>query len=184
MVETHSTMMPLGTQAPHWSLPDTVSGKVLSLQELAGTNATLIMFICNHCPFVVHVQSELVQLAKDYQSNNVAVIAISSNDVVKHPADGPDEMRAEAIAAGYTFPYLYDESQQVAKDYQAVCTPDFFVFDSNLVCAYRGQFDSSRPSNGLPVTGKDIRAALNALLAGQPVSSEQSPSVGCNIKWK
>ncbi|MBE8181916.1 MAG: thioredoxin family protein [Candidatus Portiera sp.] len=184
MVETNSTMMPLGTQAPQWQLPDSVSGNLLSLQELTGTKATLIMFICNHCPFVKHLQEGLVQLADDYKGQGIALIAISSNDADNYPQDGPAKMKEEAIAQGYDFPYLYDETQQVAKDYNAVCTPDFFIFDGNLSCAYRGQFDDSRPNNGLAVTGKDLRDAFDALVAGQQVNPEQKPSTGCNIKWK
>ncbi len=184
MARTPSNMMPLGTLAPDFTLPDTVSGNPLSLRELAGTQATLIMFICNHCPFVKHINTELVRLAHDYQPHGVAFIAISANDAANYPEDAPDKMREHAVALGYPFPYLYDESQAVAKAYDAACTPDFYLFDSQLHCAYRGQLDDSRPDSGIPVTGQDIRTALDALLAGQPVNPDQKPSLGCNIKWK
>ncbi len=177
-------MLPLGTVAPSFTLPDTVSDKTLSLQELKSSVATVIMFICNHCPFVKHVNHELVRLANDYQPKNVSFIAISSNDVDNYPQDGPDKMKETAASEGYPFPYLFDETQQVAKDYQAACTPDFYLFDSELKLVYRGQLDSSRPGNNLPVTGEDLRAALDALLSGGEVSEQQQPSIGCNIKWK
>lgn len=184
MARTPSTMLPLGTVAPAFTLPDVVTGKNLSLQELKSDKATLIMFICNHCPYVKHIQSPLVALAKEYQAQGIAVIAISSNDVVEYPDDSPEKMKEVAERLGYPFPYLYDESQEVAKAYQAACTPDFYIFDKNLRCVYRGQLDDSRPQNGVPVTGKDIRAALDAILLNQPVDDEQKPSLGCNIKWK
>lgn len=184
MAQTPSTMMPLGTVAPDFQLPDVVSGKTLSLQELKSDIATLIMFICNHCPYVKHVQAQLVALAKDYQPRGVSVIAINANDVANYPEDSPEKMREVAKQWGYPFPYLYDETQTVAKAYDAACTPDFYLFDKDLKCVYRGQLDEARPKNTLPVTGKDLRAALEAVLAGQPVSSEQKPSIGCNIKWK
>lgn len=184
MAETPSTMLPLGTKAPQFELPDTVSGKTLSLESLKSSIATVIMFICNHCPFVKHVNRELVRLAGDYQSKNVSFVAISSNDVINYPQDSPDKMKETAESLGYTFPYLYDESQEVARDYRAACTPDFYIFDSELKLAYRGQLDDSRPGNGIPVTGKDIRDALDCLIVGHPVSEEQLPSIGCNIKWK
>ncbi len=177
-------MLPLGTVAPDFTLLDTVSGKEVSLKELSSTRATVIMFICNHCPYVIHVNEEIVRLAKDYQSAGVAFIAISSNDVVNYPADAPDKMTALAKAEGYTFPYLYDETQAVAKAYDAACTPDFYVFDGDLRLAYRGQLDGSRPNSGIPLTGEDLRSALDAVLLGRPVASEQRPSAGCNIKWK
>jgi len=142
------------------------------------------MFICNHCPYVKHVQSELIKLAKDYQAKGVSIIAINANDAVNYPDDAPAKMKEVALQLGYPFPYLYDETQAVAKAYQAACTPDFYIFDGNLKCVYRGQLDEARPKNAIPVTGKDIRAALDSLLAGQPVNSEQKPSIGCNIKWK
>jgi thiol-disulfide isomerase/thioredoxin len=184
MARTPSNMIPLGTQAPDFSLLDTVSGKSASLEELKSDKATVIMFICNHCPFVKHVDEQLVSLAKDYQAKGVSFIAISSNDVANYPQDGPELMTQEAAKVGYTFPYLYDESQDVAKAYDAACTPDFYVFDKDLKCAYRGQLDSSRPGNGLPVTGADLRSALDEVLEGQAVSAPQIPSIGCNIKWK
>ena len=184
MALTPSTMLPLGTKAPAFTLPDTVSGKTLSLDGLKGGKATVVMFICNHCPYVKHVNPELVRVAKDYQKRGVSFIAISSNDVSNYPDDAPDKMKANAKALGYPFPYLYDESQQVARAYQAACTPDLFVFDSKLACAYRGQLDDSRPGNSVPPSGKDLCAALDALLAGKAISPDQKPSVGCNIKWK
>jgi peroxiredoxin len=184
MAQTPSNMLPLGTLAPSFSLPDAISGKILSLAELKSEAATVIMFICNHCPYVKHVQHELVRLAIDYQPRGVAFIAISSNDIVAYPEDAPEHMKTFARTAGFTFPYLFDETQEVAHAYQAACTPDFYVFDRERKCVYRGQLDDSRPNNGVPVTGKDLRAALEAILAGKPVSAEQKPSIGCNIKWK
>ena len=184
MVATPSVMIPLGTAAPDFNLPDTVSGEDFSLGALKSDNATVVMFICNHCPFVKHVQPELVQLAKDYQPSGIAFVAISSNDVDNYPADSPENMKADAERLGYPFPYLYDESQEVARAYSAACTPDFFIFDGDLKLVYRGQLDDSRPGNGVPVTGRDIRNALDNILGGQPVGAEQRPSVGCNIKWK
>lgn len=184
MAATPSNMVPLGAPAPPFTLPDTVSGRVVSLAGLRSDKATVIMFICNHCPFVKHVQHELARLADDYQPRGVAFAAISSNDAASYPADAPDQMQALAEALGFTFPYLYDESQAVARAYQAACTPDIFIYDGGLRLAYRGQLDDSRPGNGLPVTGRDVRAALDALLAGQPVDPNQRPSIGCNIKWK
>jgi len=182
MAETQSTMMPLGTPAPSFTLPDTISGKEVSLQP--DCKASLIMFICNHCPFVLHIQNQLIALALDYQPKGVQIIAISSNDVTTHPQDGPAKMKEIALLHDYPFPYLYDESQEVAKTYQAACTPDFFLFNKNLLCVYRGQLDDSRPNNNMPVTGKDIRSALDAILADREVPQPQKPSVGCNIKWK
>jgi peroxiredoxin len=183
MALTPSTMLPLGTSAPAFSLPD-VSGKIVSLADFQNAPALLVMFICNHCPYVKHVRSGLAQLARDYQGKGVAVVAISANDVVSHPDDSPAKMAIEARDAGYTFPYLYDESQAVARSYQAACTPDFFLFNREKQLVYRGQLDDSRPGNGVPVTGKDLRAALDAVLAGKPVVADQKPSIGCNIKWK
>jgi peroxiredoxin len=177
-------MLPLGTKAPNFTLPDTVFGKTVSLDELKSDKATVIMFICNHCPFVKHVDEAIVSLAKDYQAKGVSVIAISSNDVENYPQDSPELMKEEAEKVGYTFPYLYDETQEVAKAYDAACTPDFYVFDKDLKCAYRGQLDDSRPGNDKPVTGKDLRAALDEILEGKEVSAPQIPSLGCNIKWK
>jgi peroxiredoxin len=184
MAATPSTMMPLGTIAPAFALPDTVSGKVLSLSELKGKNATLVMFICNHCPYVLHVNEALVKIAKEYQPKGVSFVAISSNDVENYPQDSPELMKVQATKVGYTFPYLYDETQEVARAYDAACTPDLYLFDWNLKCVYRGQLDDSRPKNDIPVTGRDLRAALDAVLAGAPVLERQIPSIGCNIKWK
>jgi thiol-disulfide isomerase/thioredoxin len=184
MAATPSTMMPLGTIAPPFALPDTVSGNTLSLAELKGARATLVMFVCNHCPYVLHVNDELVRIAKEYQPQGVSFVAISSNDVENYPQDGPELMKIQAEKVGYPFPYLYDESQDVARAYDAACTPDLFLFDKDLKCVYRGQLDDSRPKNDKPVTGTDLRAALEAALAGRKVSETQIPSIGCNIKWK
>ena len=184
MTATLSNMLPLGTVAPGFELPDTVSGKTMSLSTLKGKKATVIMFICNHCPFVKHVNQEIVRIARNYQSKGIGFIAISSNDAIHYPQDGPGLMKETAGKEGYTFPYLYDETQEVARRYDAACTPDFYVFDENLRCVYRGQLDDSRPGNGKPVTGRDLRGALDHILEGKPVSSEQVPSIGCNIKWK
>jgi thiol-disulfide isomerase/thioredoxin len=184
MVATPSTMLPLGTTAPVFQLPDTVSGHIKSLEELKSNKVTVIMFICNHCPFVKHVNEQLVSLANDYQLQGASFIAISSNDVENYPEDHPDKMKEFALELGYPFPYLYDESQDVAKAYKAACTPDFYIFDGDLKLVYRGQLDDSRPKNDIPVTGKDIRMALDNILAGKSVSVEQKPSLGCNIKWK
>jgi peroxiredoxin len=176
-------MLPLGTKAPEFSLPDT-NGRAVSLASFQGAPALLVMFICNHCPYVKHVRTGLAQLARDYVPRRVGIVAISSNDVVNYPADSPAAMAAEAKAAGYLFPYLYDETQAVARAYRAACTPDFFLFDRHQRLAYRGQLDDSRPGNNVPVTGRDLRAALDAVLAGRPVAPKQKPSLGCNIKWK
>lgn len=184
MAFTESNMLPLGTAAPDFSLPDTVSGKVLSLPDIAGAKATVIIFSCNHCPYVLHVNPEIVRVANDYLAKGVGFVAISANDVANYPADAPDKMKELAAAAGYPFPYLYDETQDVAKAYDAACTPDFYVFDENLCLAYRGRLDDSRPKNNLPLTGRDLRAALDAVLAGEAPASLQYPSGGCNIKWK
>ncbi len=176
-------MVPLGTRAPDFHLADT-NGKMVGLSDFAGTPALGIIFMCNHCPYVKHLRAGLAQLARDYQARGVKFIGISSNDAENYPADGPAQMAAEARSAGYIFPYLYDETQEVAKAYRAACTPDFYLFDQNQRLVYRGQFDDSRPSNGLPVTGKDFRAAIDALLAGKSPAPTQKPSIGCNIKWK
>lgn len=184
MVQTLSSMLPLGTQAPDFNLLDAVSGKLLGLSELKGEYATLIMFICNHCPFVKHIQNELVKLGNDYPAKGVNLIGINSNDVGEYPEDSPENMKILAETIGYQFPYLYDEEQLVAKAYDATCTPDFFIFDQELKCVYRGQLDDSRPGNSIPVTGSDIRNALTSLLSGNNVDPQQKPSVGCNIKWK
>ena len=180
MAAVESQMLPLGTQAPAFTLPDP-DGTLHSLRDDAA--ATLVMFICNHCPFVKHIREELARIGTNYGARNVAIFAISSNDVTTHPADHPDRMKEEASAWGYTFPYLYDASQEVAKTYRAACTPDFFLFDADLKLVYRGQLDDSRPSNGLPVDGHDLRAALDAILAGDSPAEDQKPSIGCNIKW-
>ena len=184
MAETPSTMAPLGMKAPDFRLPDVVSGRTVSLDDFKSAPALLVMFICNHCPYVKHVREHLTQLVRDYQPRGLAVAGISSNDVAQFPDDGPEAMKAEARAAGYTFPYLFDETQAVAKEYRAACTPDFFVFDKDRRLVYRGQMDDSRPSSGRPVTGKDLRAALDAVLAGHPIPADQRPSMGCNIKWR
>ena len=184
MARTPSNMMPLGTSAPEFCLPDTVSGKEVCLSDVRGEIATVVMFICNHCPFVKHVQDELVRLGQEYPARGVSLVAVSSNDAVQYPEDTPENMKALAASLGYTFPYLYDETQQVARLYDAACTPDFYVFDQALGCVYRGQLDDSRPGNDIPVTGESLRLALDALLAGQSIDPEQKPSVGCNIKWK
>ena len=183
MPATPSTMAPLGTKAPDFRLPDT-DGKQVSLSDFPGAKALLVAFICNHCPFVKHIQASFAQLVRDYQAKGVAVVGINSNDVANHPDDSPAKMVEEKKAAGYTFPYLYDESQKVAQAYRAACTPDFFLFDKDRKLVYRGQMDASRPGNGKPNDGADLRAALDAVLAGKKPSSEQIPSIGCNIKWK
>jgi peroxiredoxin len=184
MALTPSKMIALGTKAPAFKLPDTVSGTILELNQIKSDWATVIMFICNHCPFVKHIQKGLVDLAKDYKNKNISFVAISSNDVASYPEDSPENMQKIAKQWGYSFPYLYDETQQVAKAYDAACTPDFYIFDGDLKCVYRGQLDDSRPNNNIPVTGKDIREALDQILAGKEVSKVQKPSIGCNIKWK
>lgn len=184
MAETPSSMIPLGTPAPEFKLPDTVSGEEKSLHDLKSDIATVIMFICNHCPFVKHVQSQLVKLANDYQPKGISFIAISSNDVKAYPEDAPENMKQVAQRIGYTFPYLYDEPQAVARAYKAACTPDFYIFNGQMKCVYRGQLDDARPSNQIPVTGKDIRNALDNLLNNKAVDEHQKPSIGCNIKWK
>jgi peroxiredoxin len=180
---TPSTMLPLGTVAPGFRLSDT-DGKTVSLEDFKGAPALLVAFICNHCPYVKHVRHELARLGKEYQGKGVAVVAISSNDVNNYPDDSPKMMAKEKAEVGYTFPYLYDESQQIALAYKAACTPDFYVFDKHQKLVYRGQLDGSRPGNPIPVTGKDLRSALDAALAGKPVSDDQRPSIGCSIKWK
>jgi len=184
MPETPSTMALLGTKAPQFRLPDVVSSRTVSLDDFKNAPALLVMFICNHCPYVKHVREHLAQLVREYQARGVAAVGVSSNDVSQFPDDGPEGMKQEARTAGYTFPYLYDEDQEVAKQYRAACTPDFFVFDKDRRLVYRGQMDDSRPNSGRPVTGKDLCAALDAVLAGRPVPADQRPSLGCNIKWK
>ncbi len=183
MVKTASTMLPLGAEAPDFSLSN-IDGTTVSLADSRDASALLMMFICNHCPFVKHIAAELANLGRDYGERGVAVIGISSNDVENYADDSPEKMRQEAEQQGYTFPYLYDETQEVAKAYRAACTPDFFLFDGDRRLVYRGQLDSSRPGSGIPVTGEDLRAALDAVLAGDPVAAEQRASIGCNIKWK
>ena len=183
MALTPSTMLPLGTAAPEFRLPDT-GGKTVSLTDFKDKPALLVMFICNHCPYVKHIRQGLAQLARDYLPRGVAIVAVNANDVANYPDDSPAKMADEVKAAGYTFPYLYDATQAVAKAYRAACTPDLYVFDRGRRLVYRGQFDASRPGNGIPVTGKDLRAALDAVLAGKPTSTLQTPSMGCNIKWK
>jgi peroxiredoxin len=177
-------MLPLGSEAPPFVLPDTVSGQTIRLQDIAGEHATVVMFLCNHCPYVIHVNTEIVRVANDYSARGVSFVAISSNDVKNYPQDGPDLMKLHAAKENYPFPYLYDESQNVARAYDAACTPDFYVFDKALKLSYRGRLDDSRPNSGTPLTGKDLRHALDTMLSGESVSDKQYPSGGCNIKWK
>jgi peroxiredoxin len=178
-----SNMLPLGTPIPRFSLPDTVSGRTVSSSELAG-KPSVVAFICNHCPYVKHIRSALADFGRYCTERGVALVAVSSNDPTTHPDDGPKEMALEARSAGYGFPYLFDESQEVARAFNAACTPEFYVFDSGGKLAYRGQFDGARPKNDVPVTGADVRAAVEALLAGKQPNAEQIPSIGCSIKWK
>ena len=184
MVRTASTMLELGTSAPDFSLPNAADGGTVSLADFADRKGLLVIFMCNHCPFVIHIKHELARFAREYQEQGLGVVGISSNDAGAYPADGPVKMKQEIHEVGYTFPYLYDETQEVAQAYRAACTPDFFLFDKDRRLVYRGQFDESRPQSGLPVTGKDLRAACDAVLAGRPVPEPQRPSLGCNIKWK
>jgi peroxiredoxin len=179
-----STMLDLGTKAPAFHLPDVVSGRTVSLDTFTGRKALLVMFICRHCPFVVHVQRELARLGRDYQPQGVGVVAISANDAATYPDDRPERLREMAAEQGFTFPFLHDDTQAVAKAYKAACTPDFFLFDDGFRLVYRGQLDDSRPKNGIPVTGRDLRAAMDAVLAGRQVDPHQRPSIGCGIKWK
>ena len=183
MALTASTMLPLGTAAPYFNLPDT-QGKLVSIDDFKDAKALLVVFMCNHCPFVKHILKDFVKLVKDYQPKGVAVVGINSNDVESFPDDSPQMMAKVAKQMGFTFPYLYDESQQVARQYHAACTPDFFLFDKERKLVYRGQMDDSRPGNNIPITGADLRAALNAVLTGTQVSKQQKPSMGCSIKWK
>ena len=183
MARTSSTMLPLGTEAPEFSLVN-IDGRTVSLSDFDGSPALLVMFICNHCPFVKHLADALAQFTADYMAKGVAVVGINSNDVANYPADSPEQMVAEAEQRGYQFPYLYDETQEVAKAYRAACTPDFYLFDGEQRLVYRGQFDDSRPDSGKPITGADLRSAIDAVLAGKKPSVEQRPSIGCNIKWK
>ena len=184
MAQTASTMLPLGTPAPDFSLPEPATGKTVALSDFQQAPALLVLFMSNHCPFVKHLRQGLIRFTRDYQPQGLAVVAISANDVIRHPDDRPAKMAEEAKAFAYPFPYLYDASQEIAKAYQAACTPDFFLFDANRQLVYRGQFDDSRPGNNIPVSGNDLRTAVDAVLAGRPVALEQKPSVGCNIKWK
>ncbi len=176
-------MLPLGTPAPEFRLPDT-DGKIVSLADYQGKAALLVVFMCNHCPYVIHLRGGLAQLARDYLPRGLGMVGISANDPIKYPADSPARMKEEVKVAGYVFPYLYDETQAVAKSYRAACTPDFFLFNRDHKLVYRGQFDASRPGNGVPVTGNDLRAAIDAVMAGKPAPEKQVPSIGCNIKWK
>lgn len=182
MVKTNSTMLPLGTKAPHFMLPN-IDGQVVRVEDFKGKAGLLVMFICNHCPFVKHLRSALAEFGRECQAHNVAVVAISSNDVENYPDDSPELMKAEAAAAGYSFPYLYDADQSVAVAYKAACTPDFFLFNSDMALVYRGQFDSSRPGNQIAITGQDLRAAVEAMVHKRPIIEDQKPSMGCNIKW-
>jgi peroxiredoxin len=183
MVKTASTMLPLGSQAPDFSLPD-IDGKTVSLADFRDAPALLVMFMCNHCPFVKHIAGELARLGRDYQARGVAIVGINPNDAEKYPDDSPEQMRTEVQERGYTYPYLYDVTQETARAFRAACTPDFFLFDRHHKLVYRGQLDDSRPGSDIPVTGEDLRAALDLVLDGQPVSEAQKPSIGCNIKWK
>ena len=184
MALTPSQMLPLGTLAPEFSLPDTVAGGVVGLGDLADRPVLVVLFICNHCPYVKHLREGLAGFARDYQPRGVGIVAITANDAVRYPDDSPEKMKTEARSAGYTFPYLFDATQQVAKAYRAACTPDIYVFDAARRLIYRGQFDDSRPGNGKPVNGADLRAACDAALAGRKPDPAQKPSIGCNIKWK
>ena len=184
MANTPSNMLPLGTDAPHFELLDTLSDKQIKLEQIKGKNGTVIMFICNHCPFVIHVNSQIVTIANNYIEKGISFVAISSNDVENYPQDSPEKMKLQAVKENYPFPYLYDETQEVAKAYDAACTPDFYVFNNNLKLTYRGQLDDSRPGNSTPITGKDLRHALNCLLENKENLTTQKPSIGCNIKWK
>ena len=184
MARTPSNMLDLGTKAPNFTLPNTIDEKAYSFLDVEGKHGTLVMFICNHCPYVLHVFNGITSLANDYINQGIGFVAISSNDVENYPDDSPELMKATAKEQGFQFPYLYDESQDVAKAYDAACTPDFYLFDAKRALVYRGQMDDSRPKNDIPVSGKDLRAALDALLGGTPIDSIQKPSLGCNIKWK
>jgi peroxiredoxin len=184
MVKTASTMLALGTTAPKFQLPDVVSGETISLATFSGSKALLVMFICQHCPFVRHVQSELAKIGHDYRNHPLGIVAISANDVANYPDDSPEKLKQMAQELNFNFPVCYDESQSVSKSYTAACTPDFFLFDGSNKLVYRGQLDDSRPSNGVPVTGQDLRQAINAVLQDREIDFEQKPSIGCNIKWK
>ena len=179
-----STMLALGTKAPDFELPDVMTGKSVSIRDFDAKQALLVMFICRHCPYVKHIRAELARLGRDFADSELAIVAISANDPEEYPEDAPEGLAEDAREAGYAFPYLFDETQEVAKAYTAACTPDLFLFDADRELVYRGQLDDSRPSNGLPVTGEDIRAAIDAVLSGGPVSRDQRPSIGCGIKWR
>ena len=184
MARTPSNMLPLGTIAPDFKLVDAITNDPVSLKDIRGEKGTVVMFICNHCPFVIHVNEEIVRVANDYRAQGFGFVAISSNDIEKYPQDGPEFMWKTAQKNKYTFPYVYDETQDIAKAYDAACTPDFYLFDADLRLIYRGQLDDSRPGNGIPVNGRDLRQALDAVLRNAQVSKDQKPSIGCNIKWK
>jgi len=184
MTRTASTMLALGTTAPGFSLPDVISGQRMTRDQVAGSRGLLVMFLCVHCPFVQHVNAELARLGHDYAGRGIGIVAIGSNDAEAYPDDAPEGLRAQATQHGFTFPYLYDETQEIARAYQAVCTPDYFLFDAEKKLVYRGQLDSSRPGNGIAVDGRDLRAAMDSVLAGTPVAEEQQASIGCSIKWK
>ncbi len=181
---TYSAMMPLRASAPHFNLRDIHSGKEITPENISGESGLLVMFVCNHCPYVKHVEDEIGQVASEYQQKGIGAVAITSNDIDKYPDDGPEGMKDQARRAAWSFPYLLDETQEVAKAYQAECTPDFFLFDKSLKCVYRGRLDASSPGNGQPNDGADLRDALDRLIAGQPISEDQKPSMGCNIKWR
>ena len=184
MAKTLSTMLDLGTNAPEFTLPDVISGKTMTLRDFANRKALLVMFICRHCPFVKHIEQELARLGRDYANRDVAIVAISANDAAEYPDDAPGSLKEMAEQLGFSFPFLYDESQSAAKAYSAACTPDFFLFDQSRKLVYRGQLDDSRPESGIPVTGKDLRAAIDAVLSDEAVNADQRASIGCNIKWK
>jgi thiol-disulfide isomerase/thioredoxin len=181
---TPTTSIPLGFKAPEFLLPDAVSGQAMSYSDIRGEKGTLVMFICNHCPFVIHVQEQLIAIANDYRERGIGFVAISSNDVENYPQDRPELMKELALEEGFPFPYLYDETQEVAKAYDAACTPDFDLFDANDICVYRGRLDESRPGNDAALTGEDMRAAIDTVIAGKEIEGVQYPSMGCNIKWK
>ncbi len=184
MARTESVMAPLGTAAPAFSLVDVMTGRTMSLENVRGQYGLLVMFICRHCPFVKHLEQGIAQLAQEYKEKGIGIVAIGSNDAAAYPDDAPESLKEQGLELGFAFPYLYDETQEVARAYDAACTPDFFLFDKELKLVYRGQFDDSRPGNSIPITGRDLRAALDALLSGKPIPQEQKPSLGCNIKWK
>lgn len=184
MVLLPSNMMPLGSKAPDFKLPDTVTGENVALDDIKSDIATVILFLCNHCPYVIHIRDKIAEVAREYQEKGIQFVAISANDADEYPADGPDQMKQVAEEVGFTFPYLYDKTQAVARAYDAACTPDIFIFDKDLTCVYRGRFDAASPGNNKPVTGQDLSQALDCLLAGDPIPHDQTPSMGCSIKWK